>query len=94
MGASLPSALQWENFATVIEKGKLVTALATACYAVGATLIGAPPWRLWPPTCLGNVAHAPNRPLFLLIAGIAMPTNFVTLMKVMQWCSRTSSTRN
>ncbi|MFZ1767566.1 MAG: hypothetical protein WAU00_00135, partial [Caldilinea sp.] len=41
MSAGLPTLLQWENFATVIERGKLVTAFGNSVlYAVGATLIG------------------------------------------------------
>ena len=40
MGVELPTDMQWQNFATVIEKGKLVTTFGNSMlYAVVATLI-------------------------------------------------------
>ncbi|HRW48296.1 MAG TPA: carbohydrate ABC transporter permease [Caldilinea sp.] len=85
MGAGLPSALQWENFATVIEKGKLVTAFGNSVlYAVGATLIGTTVAALAAYVLSRNRTRLNRGLYFFLIMGIAMPTNFVTLMKVMQ----------
>ncbi len=86
MGVDLPAVPQWDNFATVIEEGKLAGAFFNSLlYSIGATAI-----------CVTLAAMAAyvlarhrsrrHRILYLLlIMGIAMPTNFVTLMQVMQW---------
>jgi raffinose/stachyose/melibiose transport system permease protein len=85
MGIGLPTSLQWQNFATVIERGKLVMAFGNSMlYAVAATLLGT--------TLAAMAAYALSRNrsrinrflYFFIIMGIAMPTNFVTLTKVMQ----------
>lgn len=85
MGVELPAVLQWQNFATVIERGKLVTAFGNSLlYAVVATLIGTLLAAL-AAYVLSRQRTRFNRFIyFLIIAGIAMPTNFVTLTKVMQ----------
>ena len=85
MGAGLPTALQWQNFATVIEKGKLVTAFGNSVlYAVGATVIGTTVAALAAYVLSRNRTRFNRFIYFFIIMGIAMPTNFVTLMKVMQ----------
>ncbi|MBK8796648.1 MAG: carbohydrate ABC transporter permease [Anaerolineales bacterium] len=85
MSAGLPTLLQWENFATVIERGKLVTAFGNSVlYAVGATLIGTTVAALAAYVLSRNRTRFNRFVYFFLIMGIAMPTNFVTLMKVMQ----------
>lgn len=85
MDVAFPAELQWQNFATVIEKGKLLSAFGNSVlYAVAATLIGV--------TLSAMAAYvlARNRTRFnyaiylLIIMGIAIPMNFVTLTKVMQ----------
>ena len=85
MGAALPTVLHWENFATVIEKGKLVTAFGNSVlYAVGATLIGTTVAALAAYVLSRNRTRFNRAVYFFIIMGIAMPANFVTLMKVMQ----------
>jgi len=85
MGAALPTALQWQNFAAVIEKGKLVTAFGNSVlYAVGATIIGTTVAALAAYVLSRNRTRFNRALYFFLIMGIAMPMNFVTLMKVMQ----------
>lgn len=85
MGAGLPTSLNWENFTTVIERGKLVTAFGNSVlYAVGATLIGTTLAALAAYVLSRNRTRFNRYVYFFIIMGIAMPTNFVTLMKVMQ----------
>lgn len=85
MGVELPTALQWQNFATVIERGKLLTAFGNSMlYSVAATLIGVTLSAMAAYVLSRNTTRF-NRAIYLLIImGIAMPTNFVTLTKVMQ----------
>ena len=85
MGAGLPTSLNWQNFATVIERGKLLTAFGNSVlYAVGATLIGTTVAALAAYVLSRNRTRFNRGVYFFIIMGIAMPTNFVTLMKVMQ----------
>jgi raffinose/stachyose/melibiose transport system permease protein len=85
MGMDLPTALQWQNFATVIERGKLLTAFGNSVlYAVASTVIGITLSAL-AAYVLARHRTRLNRALyFVIVMGIAMPTNFVTLTKVMQ----------
>lgn len=85
MGVDFPTAVQWQNFVTVVEKGKLVTAFGNSVlYAVAATLIGVT-LSAMAAYVLSRNATRFNRAIYLLlIMGIAIPTNFVTLTKVMQ----------
>ena len=85
MGVELPTSLHWENFATVIEQGKLVQAFFNSLlYATLSTIIGV--------LLAASAAYVLSRNrtrlnrflYFLIIMGIAMPINFVTLTKVMQ----------
>ena len=85
MSAALPTTLHWENFATVIERGKLVSAFFNSVlYAVGATVIGTTVAALAAYVLSRNRTRLNRFIYFFIIMGIAMPTNFVTLMKVMQ----------
>lgn len=85
MGVELATELQWQNFATVIERGKLVTAFGNSVlYAVTATFIGVTLSAMAAYVLSRNRTRF-NRAIYLLIImGIAIPTNFVTLTKVMQ----------
>jgi raffinose/stachyose/melibiose transport system permease protein len=86
MSANLPSVLQWSNFATVIEKGKLVGAFGNSLlYAFAATAIGITVSALAAYVLSRNRTRFNRFIYFFLVMGIAMPTNFVTLTKVMQW---------
>jgi len=86
MGVDLPTTLQWSNFATVIERGKLVGAFGNSVlYAFAATAIGVT-FSALAAYVLSRHRTRRNRVIyFFLIMGIAMPTNFVTLTQVMQW---------
>lgn len=85
MGPSLPLNPQWHNFAAVNSQAHLLLAFFnSALYAFGATAFAV---LL---SALAAYALARRRTrrhiviYFLLIAGIAIPTNYVTLTKVMQ----------
>ena len=85
MGVALPTSLNWSNFATVIDRGKLLTAFGNSVlYAVGATVIGVTLAALAAYVLSRNRTRFNRWVYFFIIMGIAMPTNFVTLMKVMQ----------
>ena len=86
MDMRLPASFQWSNFAVVIEEGKLVQSFFNSLlYAVGA-MVGSVLLASLAAYVLSRRRTRLNRALyFYLIMGIAMPTNFVTLMKVMQW---------
>ncbi len=85
MSAALPEALHFDNYATVIERGKLgQTFLNSMLYATTATIIST---LLASMTAyvLSRNRTSLNRYVYLFIVmGIAMPLNFFTLTKVMQ----------
>jgi raffinose/stachyose/melibiose transport system permease protein len=85
MGVDLPTVLQWQNFATVIERGKLVTAFGNSVlYAIVSTVIGITLSALAAYILARNRTWFNQGIYFLIVMGIAMPTNFVTLTQVMQ----------
>lgn len=85
MGAQFPEQIQWSNFITVIEKGKLIGAFGNSVlYAFASTLIGITVAALAAYALSRNRTRFNRAVYFFLIMGIAMPTNFVTLTKVMQ----------
>ena len=85
MGVDLPSELHFENFATVIDRGKLVTSfLNSMLYASGAATT-ATLFAALAAFVLSRHRTKMNRALyFFLIMGIALPINFFTLTKMMQ----------
>jgi raffinose/stachyose/melibiose transport system permease protein len=85
MSAALPSVLHLENFTTVITTGKLATGFfSSMVYATGSTIIG----TLF--AAMAAFVFSRNRTrlnrflYFFIILGIALPTNYFTLTKVMQ----------
>jgi raffinose/stachyose/melibiose transport system permease protein len=86
MGVGLPTVPQWQNFVTVIEEGKLVGAFANSVlYSLGATALCVTLSALAAYVLARHRSRRHRLIYLLLIMGIAMPTNFVTLMQVMQW---------
>jgi raffinose/stachyose/melibiose transport system permease protein len=86
MDVGLPAVPQWQNFATVIEEGKLVGAFANSViYSIGATALCVLLSALAAYVLARHRSRRHRIIYLLLIMGIAMPTNFVTLMQVMQW---------
>jgi len=85
MGISLPTSLHWENFLIVIEKGKLAQAfLNSFLYASVSTIIGILLSAAAAYVLSRNRTKLNRFLYYLIIMGIAIPMNFVTLTKVMQ----------
>ncbi len=85
MGVDLPAIPQWANFGTVIDQGKLVTAFFNSTlYSVGGTVLAVLVSAFAAYVLARNRRRRHQVIYLLLIMGIAIPTNFVTLMKVMQ----------
>lgn len=85
MGVELPTSLEWSNFATVIDKGKLVSSfLNSMLYATASTLLGTIVAAM--AAFVLSRARTPLRRFlyFFIILGIALPINFVTLTAIMQ----------
>ena len=85
MGIQLPTALNWENFVTVIDKGKLATSfLNSVLYSSGSTIMA----TLFSAMAAHVLSRNPTRLnrflYFFLIMGIALPINFFTLIRIMQ----------
>ena len=85
MGAALPTSLHFENFITVIERGKLVQSFGNSLlYATGATLLSTIVAALAAYVLSRNRTPLNRFIYFFIVMGIAMPLNFFTLTKVMQ----------
>lgn len=85
MGIELPTTFQFDNFSTVIDKGKLVTSFFNSVfYASGSTVL-ATFFSAMAAYVLSRNPTRLNRFLyFFIIMGIALPINFFTLTKIMQ----------
>lgn len=85
MDMGLPTTLHWENFGTVIEQGKLASGFFNSMlYSLGATVLGVLLSALAAYVLARRRTRRHRAIYLLLIMGIAMPTNFVTLTSVMQ----------
>ena len=85
MGVELPLNPQWANFGTVVDQGKLVTAFFNSVlYSLGGTVLAVLVSALAAYVLARHRTRRHQIIYLLLIMGIAIPTNFVTLMKVMQ----------
>ena len=86
MGLGLPAVPQWQNFGVAISEGKLLGAfLNSVLYSVGATVLSVGLSALAAFVLARRTTRRHRLIYLLLIMGIAMPTNFVTLTRVMQW---------
>jgi raffinose/stachyose/melibiose transport system permease protein len=85
MGVGLPTELHWENFATVVERGKLgLSFVNSMLYSCGSTAIGVLLAAMAAYVLARNRTRTNRLLYFFIIMGIAMPINFFTLTKVMQ----------
>ena len=85
MGVDLPTTLQFQNFLTVADKGKLVSGfLNSMLYSTASTLIGTLAAAM--AAFVLSRARTPLRRFlyFFIILGIALPVNFFTLTTIMQ----------
>jgi raffinose/stachyose/melibiose transport system permease protein len=88
MGAEPPLDLQWANFGTVVDQGKLVTAfINSVMYSFGSTILAVLLAALAAYVLARRRTKRHEIIYLLLIMGIAVPTNFVTLTKIMQMTS-------
>jgi len=85
MNVQPPLAPQWGNFSAVIGQGKLVTAFSNSVlYSLGSTLLAVLLAALAAYVLARHRSRRHEIIYLLLIMGIAVPTNYVTLTKVMQ----------
>jgi raffinose/stachyose/melibiose transport system permease protein len=85
MNAQPPHDLQWGNFGAVIDEGNLATAFFNSIlYSCGSTIIAVLLAALAAYVLARYRSRRHEIIYLLLIMGIAVPTNFVTLTKVMQ----------
>lgn len=86
MGMELPEAWHFENYLTVIDKGKLVQSFLNSIgYSVFAVVISVLLAALAAFVLSRNRTRFNRFLYYVMIMGIAMPINFVALMKVMQF---------
>ena len=85
MNAALPTVFHLENFATVITAGKLARSFGNSIlYATGSTIIGTILAAMAAFVLSRNRTRFNRFLYFFIILGIALPTNYFTLTKVMQ----------
>ena len=85
MNARLPDTLHFENFFTVIDRGKLAQSFVNSMlYATSATLVSTLLAAMAAYVLARNRTRLNRFVYFFIVMGIAMPLNFFTLTKVMQ----------
>jgi raffinose/stachyose/melibiose transport system permease protein len=85
MSLRLPDAIHLENFKTVIERGKLgITFLNSLTYSAFSVLLCTLTSAMAAYVLSRNRSKANKFIYFLIVLGMAMPINFIALMKVMQ----------
>ena len=85
MDISMPAQISWDNFLTVIDKGKLVISfINSVIYAGGATILATLVAALAAFVLSRNRTRMNRFLYFFLIMGIALPVNFFTLTTMMQ----------
>jgi ABC-type sugar transport system, permease component len=85
MSIALPKELHFENFSTVIEQGKLATSFVnSAIYSVCSVILIVLCVLFAAFVISRNNSRLNKGIYYFIIAGIAMPLNNVTLMKVLQ----------
>lgn len=86
MSLRLPDAIQWENFTTVIERGKLgVTFLNSLTYSAFSVILCTLTSAMAAFVLSRNRNKWNKIIYFIIVLGMAMPINFIALMKVMQF---------
>ena len=86
MNAQPPLDPQWGNFGAVIDQGNLVTTFFNSVlYSIGSTILAVLLAALAAYVLARHRSRGHEIIYLILIMGIAIPTNFVTLTKVMQF---------
>ena len=85
MSAALPETLHFENFSTVVERGKLARTFVNSMLYAGCASIISTTLASMAAYILSRNKTSLNRFVyFFFVMGIAMPPNFFTLTKIMQ----------
>lgn len=85
VSAALPETVHFENFSTVVERGKLVQSFINSMlYATSGTVISTILSAMTAYVLSRNKTPLNRFIYFFFVMGIAMPINFFTLTKVMQ----------
>lgn len=85
MGMDLPKALHFENYVTVVVQGKLFRSFFNSMlYACLAILIAIVLTSMAAYVLARNKTKLNKFIYFFIVLGLAMPVNFVSLMKIMQ----------
>lgn len=85
MSMTLPKTIHFENYRTVVERGKLYTSFFNSMLYAGMAILIAITLTSMAAYVLSRNRTKLNRFLyFFIILGLAMPVNYVSLMKVMQ----------
>ena len=85
MSLTLPASLEWSNYTLVIEKGKLGTAfLNSMLYSVCSVLLCTLLCTMAAYVLSRNRRKLHNFLYLFVVLGIAIPINYIPLMKVMQ----------
>ncbi|MEA4914714.1 MAG: carbohydrate ABC transporter permease [Christensenella sp.] len=85
MSLRLPDTIQLENFKVVIERGKLgITFLNSLTYSTFSVLLCTLTSAMAAFVLSRNRSKANKIIYFIIVLGMAMPINFIALMKVMQ----------
>ncbi|MGE5613818.1 MAG: carbohydrate ABC transporter permease [Bacillota bacterium] len=85
MGMDLPKKLHFENYLVVIEQGKLIRSFFNSMFYASAAIVIAIILTSMAAYVLSRNKTRFNRFIyFFIIMGLAMPVNFVSLMKIMQ----------
>lgn len=85
MNLALPDSIHLENFAKVIEKGKLgTTFINSLTYSVFSVLLCTLTSSMAAFVLSRNRSRANKIIYFIIVLGITMPVNFIALIKVMQ----------
>jgi raffinose/stachyose/melibiose transport system permease protein len=85
MSLRLPQTIQWDNFKTVIERGKLgITFVNSLTYSVFSVVLCTLTSAMAAFVLSRNRNKWNKIIYFIIVLGMAMPINFIALMKVMQ----------
>jgi raffinose/stachyose/melibiose transport system permease protein len=85
MSIAFPKELHFENFSTVIEKGKLLSSFMNSFIYSACSVLLIVICVLFAAFVISRNSSRLNKAIYyFIIAGIAMPLNNVTLMKVLQ----------
>jgi raffinose/stachyose/melibiose transport system permease protein len=86
MGISLPRSIHFENFITVINQGKLIGSfLNSMIYSVVSIILGIIVTTMAAYVLSRHKTRLNKFIYFFMVLGLAMPINFISLMKVMQY---------